>query len=88
LNRLNYYDGKYTDSVYLSGNFSKGYDFFKKQEGTNYNLIAKNCMEVSAAALLLGRINNSSDERKYKYRLRRALPYVIPNEAFEIVKGK
>lgn len=81
-----YYNGIYTDYIYFEGDFSKGFDFLKKQQGTNYNLICKNCVEVSVTALLLGKFKSRIKEKIYKPRLRKALVSIVPNRALQIVR--
>jgi RHS repeat-associated protein len=77
------YDGTYTDSRYLKGNFSASYDHIVNNVTlgkTTYNATTYNCKHASLEALSKGTFNDH--DKEYKKLLDESKLKIAPNRAF------
>lgn len=86
---FNYNNGKtsYTDFLYLTGNFDKGYTYLSQLcRSGSYNLIYNNCMETSIEALKRGKFSSNNFIKQVYLNLAKSM--VIPKWAFSFLNGK
>lgn len=79
------YDGTYTDSRYLYGDFSASYDHIVNNVTlgkTTYNATSYNCKHASLDALSMGTF--SSNNTEYQKLIKKAYKKIKPNDAFKV----
>lgn len=77
------YDGLYTDSRYLSGDFSASYEHIVNNVTlgkTTYNAVTYNCKHASLEALSKGTFTNN--DKEYKELINEVKKKIQPNNAF------
>ncbi len=82
INKLGVYEGTYTDSRYIKGDFSKSYDYIVNEiiGKANYSALTYNCKDTSIDILLQG--NFGEYDVQYKEELARVKRRNRPNLAF------